>query len=110
VFMSFGDVDDSKKTVVGFGACGLAVAILLAAIRIYMFYQYQDVVYGDGDWFNTFTLILWPSAFYLTVMQAKEPITVAIVVWSIAVFSNALIYAFVGWIVWRVRRLLQPRS
>jgi hypothetical protein len=93
-----------KKMVVVFGACGLAVAILLAGIRIYMLHQYQDVV---GDWFNTLTLILWPSAFYLTVMQAKTPLAVAVVVWSVAILANALIYAFVGWIVWRVGRFLR---
>jgi cobalamin synthase len=62
-----------KRTVLIFGAFGLAVAVLLAGIRIYLLYQYQDVV----DWFNTLTLIVWPSAFYLTVMQAKAPPTVA---------------------------------
>jgi hypothetical protein len=62
-----------------------------------------------GKWFNAFTLILWPSAFYLTVLQAKEPITKVIVVWSIAILANALIYAFVGWIICRLRRLFQPR-
>jgi hypothetical protein len=98
-----------KKMVVRFSGCGLAVAILLAAIRIYMLYQYPDVVYGDGPWFNTFTLILWPGAFYLTVMQAKAPVNVAAVVWSVAIFSNGLIYAFVGWIVWCVSRFLRPR-
>jgi len=94
-----------KKIVVVFGACGLAVAFLLAGIRIYMLYQYQDVV---GDWFNTLTLILWPSAFYLTVMQEKAPPTVVVVVWSVAIFANALIYAFVGWIAWRLGRLMRP--
>jgi hypothetical protein len=92
-----------KRTVLIFGAFGLAVAVLLAGIRIYLLYQYQDVV----DWFNTLTLIVWPSAFYLTVMQAKAPPTVAAVVWSVAIFANALIYAFVGWIVWRVGRFLR---
>jgi hypothetical protein len=97
-----------KKTIVAFGVCGLTVAILLAAIRVYMLYEYQDVIYGD--WFDTFTLILWPSAFYLTVMQAKAPVTVAVVVWSVAIFSNALIYAFVGWMVRCASCLLRPGS
>lgn len=56
-----------KKTVLIFGACGLVVAILLGLIRIYLLYQYPDVVY-DGEWFNIFTLILWPGAFYLTIL------------------------------------------
>jgi hypothetical protein len=94
-----------KKTLVlTSGAIGLTVAFLLAGIRIYMLYEYQGVV---EDWFNTFTLILWPGAFYLTVMQAKAPPTVAVVVWSVAIFANVLIYAFVGWIIWRVGRFLR---
>jgi hypothetical protein len=99
---------NQKKIIVIFGACGLAIAILLAVIRIYLLSQYPDVVYGDGEWFDTFTLILWPGAFYLTVMQAKEPITKVVAVCSIAILANALIYAFVGWIVWRAGRFLRP--
>jgi hypothetical protein len=68
----------------------------------------------SGCWlwglFDTLTLILWPSAFYLTVLQAKEPITVTVAVWALAIFFNALIYACVGWTVWCVSRLLRPKS
>jgi hypothetical protein len=101
---------NQKKIVVIFGACGLIVAILLGVIRIYLLYQYPDVVYGNGEWFNTFTLILWPGAFYLTILQAKEPITKVVIVFSIAIAANALIYVFVGWIVLRARRLLGSRT
>lgn len=96
-----------RKTIVAFGVCGLTIAILLGAIRLYLLHRYRGDV---EDWFNSLTLIFWPGAFYLTVMQAKAPATVALVVWSVAIFANALIYAFVGGIVWRVSRFLRPRS
>jgi len=96
-----------RKTIVAFGVCGLTIAIVLAAIRLSLLYRYRGDV---EDWFNSLTLIFWPGAFYLTVMQAKAPATLALVVWSVAIFANALIYAFVGWIVWRLSRLFQTRS
>jgi hypothetical protein len=95
-----------RKTIVAFGVCGLTIAILLAAIRLYLLYRYRGEV---EDWFNSLTLIFWPGAFYLTVMQARAPVTVALVVWSVAIFANTLVYAFVGWIAWRVSRFLRPR-
>ncbi len=99
-----------KKTlIVTFGLLGLFVAIVLAAIRLYMLYhepQYRDVLYGA--WFDTLTLILWPSSFYLTVMVSKEPPKVAVVVWSIAILLNPLIYGFVGWVVWRILKAVSP--
>lgn len=96
-----------KKTlIVTFGLFGLFVSVLLASIRLYMLGhdpQYRDVLYGG--WFDTLTLILWPSSFYLTVMLDKEPIKVAVFVWSIAVLFNPFIYGFVGWTVWRISRV-----
>ena len=86
-----------KKFVISFGLLGLLVAILLAGMRLYMLHhepQFQDVMYGG--WFDTVTLIFWPSAFYLSIMVAEEPIKVAAVVWSVAIFFNPIIYALVG--------------
>jgi hypothetical protein len=68
---------------------------------------YRDVLYGG--WFDTITLILWPSSFYLTIMVGKEPAKVVFVVWSIAVLLNPAIYALVGWLAWRLSRAVnQP--
>ena len=100
-----------RKFISSFGCVGLFVAVLLAGIRLYMLYhelQYWDVMYGG--WFDTLTLILWPSSFYLTVLQSEEPAKVAFVVWSIAVLLNPAIYALVGWLVWRLLRAVNQRE
>jgi hypothetical protein len=97
-----------RKFLFSFGCAGFFIAVLLAGIRLYMLYhepQYQDVMYGG--WFDTLTLILWPSAFYLTLLQSEEPAKVAFVVWSVAVLFNPLIYAVVGWLVWRLGRVVK---
>src|SRR5215472_7594709 len=44
---------------------GLAVAILPVMIRV-------SPSAPDATWFDTLTLAPWPSAFYLTVLQARE--------------------------------------
>jgi hypothetical protein len=41
-------------------------------------------------------------------MAGKEPVKVAVVVWSVAVVFNALIYGLVGWVVWRVSKGVNP--
>ena len=90
-----------RKFLSSFGCVGLFVAVLLAGARLYMLYhepQYRDVM--CGGWFDTLTLILWPSSFYLTVLQSEEPAKVAFVVWTIAVLLNPAIYVLVGWLVW----------
>ena len=82
------------KFLFSFGCVGLFVAVLLAGIRLYMLYhepQYQNVMYGG--WFETLTLILWPSSCYLTLLQSEEPAKVAFAVWSVAVLLNPVIYA-----------------
>src|ERR1700689_2284775 len=87
-----------KRIVIGFGAFGLFMAIVLAAVRIFMLYhaaEYGDVLYGQ--FFTYFTLALWPGSFYLTVMQAKQPVQTAVVVWIVAIVLNAVLYGFVGW-------------
>jgi hypothetical protein len=92
-----------RKVLFSFGCVGLFISVLLAGIRLYMLHhepQYQDVMYGG--WFDTLTLILWPSSLYLTVLQSEEPAKVAFVVWSVAVLLNPAIYALVGWVVWRL--------
>ena len=68
--------------------------------------QYLDALYGG--WFDTLTLILWPGAFYVTVMVAEEPIKVAAFVWSIAVLLNPLICGFAGWVIWRISKMVNP--
>ena len=100
-----------RKFLSGLGCVGLFVAVLLAGIRLCMLYhepRYQDVLYGG--WFDTITLILWPSSFYLTVLQSKESAKVAFVVWTIAVLFNPAIYALVGWLVWRLLRAVNQRE
>lgn len=100
-----------REFLFGCGCVGLFVAILLAGVRLYMLYhepQYQDVMYGG--WFDTITLILWPGAFYLTVMQSKEPVKIAFFVWTVAVLLNPAIYAIVGWSLWRLSRAVKPRE
>jgi hypothetical protein len=67
----------------------------LAGIRIYVFShqpQYQEFLSGDWNWFDTATMIFWPGAFFLRVMQGEEPVKVAIVVWGIAVLANPLLF------------------
>ena len=81
-----------RKFLFNFACIGLFVAVLLAGIRLYMLYhepQYQDVMYGG--WFDTLTLIFWPNAFYLTVLQSKEPAKVVFVVCSVAILFNPVI-------------------
>ena len=100
------DSNMKKTIIVTFSLFGLFVAILLAGVRLYMLYhepRYRDVLYGG--WFDTLTLIFWPRSFYLTVMVGKEPVKVAVVVWSVAVLFNALVYGLVGWVVWRVSKV-----
>jgi hypothetical protein len=99
-----------KKTlIVTFSLSGLFIAIVLLVIRLYMLHHepfYRDVLYGG--WFDTLTLILWPGAFYLTVMQSREPLKEVIFVCSIAILFNPLIYGLVGWVFWRVSEGLNP--
>jgi|HubBroStandDraft_4_1064222.scaffolds.fasta_scaffold105670_2 hypothetical protein len=99
-----------KKIILTFALCGLCVALVFAGARLYMLRNeplYREVL--NGEWFDFLTLCFWPSAFYLSVMQADEPVKTAIVVWSIAILANPVIYACFGWLVWRVfRRTANP--
>ena len=97
-----------KKFLISFALCGLGVAILLAAARIYMLHNASphDDVLNEG-WFDILTLILWPSAIYLGILKSAEPAKVVFVVYSIAVSSNAIIYGGVGWLVWRFARFME---
>jgi hypothetical protein len=70
--------------------------------------QYRDVMYGG--WFDTLTLILWPSSFYLTVLQNEEPAKVVFAVWSVGILLNPAIYVLVGWLVWRLIRVVNRRG
>jgi hypothetical protein len=98
-----------KRLIVTFALVGLFVAIILAAIRIYM--RMHESEYGDaiyGGWFDIVTLVLWPSAFYLSILMEKESASVVIKVWTIAILFNPLIYAAVGWLIWRIAKLANP--
>jgi hypothetical protein len=89
-----------KKIVLGFGALGLFMALVLGAMRLFMLYheaQYSDVLYGAS--FTYTTLLFWPGSFYLMVLQGEEPPLVGVVVWTIAILVNPAIYAFVGWLI-----------
>jgi hypothetical protein len=86
---------------------GLFIAVSFAAVRLYTLgrlSQYEGVLYGG--WFDTMTLIFWPSSFYLTVLVSKEPVERAIIVWSIAILPNVPIYGVAGWVMWRLSRAL----
>jgi hypothetical protein len=88
-----------KKIVIGFASFGFFMAIVLAAVRLFMLYhaaEYGDVLYGQ--FFTYFTLALWPGSFYLTILQAKEPVQTVVVVWIVAIVFNAVWYGFVGWV------------
>ena len=88
-----------KKIVIGFSAFGMFMAIVLAAVRIFMLYhaaEYGDVLYGE--FFTYFTLAIWPGSFYLTILQAKQPVQTAVVVWIVAIVLNGVLYGFVGWV------------
>lgn len=98
-----------KKIILVSAACGFFIASILAAIRIYLLHSYPLYLYSDSAaWFQILTFILWPSAFYLTVLQdSSEPLKVVVKVWSIAILFNALIYVPVGWLVWRFARYME---
>ena len=92
-----------KKIVIGFASFGLFMAIVLAAARIFTIYhaaEYGDVLYGE--FFTYFTLALWPGSFYLTILQAKQAVHTAVVVWIVAIVLNAVLYGFVGWVLSKV--------
>jgi|ERR1700722_11618263 hypothetical protein len=95
-----------KRLITTFALVGLFVAVVLAAIRIYMLRhapEYDDVLYGG--WFDTVTLVLWPSALYLSILMEKEPAKVVVTVLGIAIAFNPLIYAAGGWLIWRIAKL-----
>jgi hypothetical protein len=92
-----------KKIVIGFASFGLFMAIVLAAVRLFMIYhaaEYGNVLYGE--FFTYFTLSLWPDSFYLTILQAKEPVQTFVVVWIVAIVLNAVLYGIVGWVFLKV--------
>ena len=99
-----------KKIITTFSLVGLFVAIILAAIRIYMLRHEQE--YGDAlysGWFTTLTLLFWPGAFYLSILMQEEPIKVVVKVWTIAILFNPLIYGIIGWTVWRISEFVNPK-
>jgi MFS family permease len=96
-----------KKFLVTLALCGLGIALVLAAVRLYIPDHDPLYFYGDGEWFNTLSLILWPSVFYLAILQYEDPAKVVFVVWSIAILFNAIIYGAVGWLVWRFARFMK---
>jgi hypothetical protein len=88
-------------------ACvGFLVAIVMMLTRFYVLQH--DPLYGS--WFDILTLILWPSAFYLTVMQSAEPPKVVFFVYSVAVLLNSVIYTLIGWLVWSVTKRIRPSN
>ena len=100
-----------KKFVLTFGLLGFVVALVLAGVRLYLLAhqpQYQEVLYGDWNWFDTVTMIFWPGSFYLSVMQSEEPLKVEVVVFSIAVLTNPILYGFIGWVFWRIAKAFDP--
>lgn len=96
-----------KKFVGRFALCGLAIALVLAAVRLYILHHEPLYFYGDGMWFNTLSLILWPSVSYLALIEYKDPAKVVFVMWSVAILFNAIIYGVAGWLVWRFARFME---
>jgi hypothetical protein len=96
-----------KKFVLTFALSGLSIAIVLAAVRLYILHHAPMYFYGDGVWFNVLSLILWPSVSYLALVESETPAKVAFVMWSVAILFNAVIYGAVGWLVWRFARFME---
>jgi hypothetical protein len=96
-----------KKFVVIFALCGLGIALVLGAVRLYILHHQPLYFYGDGEWFNTLSLILWPSVSYLALVEYEDPVKVVFVMWSVAIAFNAVIYGAVGWLVWRFARFME---
>ena len=96
-----------KRIITTFALIGLLVAVILAAIRIYLLHDQTHYLDLYGGWFDIVTLVLWPSSFYLSILIQPEPATVVVVVWSISIFFNALIYAAVGWLLCRFAKILE---
>jgi hypothetical protein len=44
----------------------------------------------------------WPGIFYTMLIETGDPIRRVIAIWAIAALSNAVLYGFVGWLVWRL--------
>ncbi len=95
-----------KKFVLTFALCGLAIALVLAAVRLYILHHDPMYFYGEGEWFNSLSLILWPSVFYLALVEYEDPAKVVFVMWSVAIAFNAVIYGAVGWLVCRIARFM----
>jgi hypothetical protein len=96
-----------KKFLVTFALCGLGIAMVLAAVRLYMFYTdpLSDALNEGG--FIVFTLVLWPGAFYLGILKDAEPAKQIFFVYGVAVLLNGAIYGAVGWLVWRFARFME---
>ena len=94
-----------RKFLLTFGGVGFFVAIVLLVARLYL--ANHDPLYGG--WFDIFTVILWPGAFYLFVLQSSEPPKVVFFVYSVAVLLNVFIYTLIGWVTWRIaKRIHRP--
>lgn len=96
-----------KKFVVTFALCGMSVALILAAIRLYLFCTDPSSDAMNEGPFIIFTFILWPGAFYLGILQDAEPAKEIFFVYSVAVLLNAAIYAGFGWLAWRFARFME---
>jgi hypothetical protein len=91
-----------------FAFVGLIVAVLFAAVRLYLIHNPaadQNLIYGG--WFDSVTLILWPPSFYLTILMKKEPLSTQFIVWSIAILANPILYALLGWLAWRIAKVMR---
>jgi hypothetical protein len=96
-----------RKFVLAFGSVGIIVAVLLGAVRLcILHYSPESLHGGEFGWLDTLTLTLWPSAFYLTVLQAKEHTGAQVIVWGLAIVFNAPIYGLVGWFAWRLSKAM----
>ena len=96
-----------KKFVLTFALCGLGIALVLGALRLYILHHDPLYFYGDGEWFNTLSLILWPSVSYLAILQYADSTKEAVIVWSVAILFNAIVYGAVGWLVWRFAKFME---
>jgi len=92
-----------RKFLLTFACVGFFVAIVLLVVRFYL--ANHDPLYPG--FFDQLTVILWPGAFYLFVLQTSEPTKVVVFVYSIAVLLNVVIYTLIGWVIWSIAKRIQ---
>ena len=93
-----------NRVVLVFAALGLAVPAVLAHFTFYLSPLPKGRGYTSLDRFLwSIVPYLWPSA---PIVLASGSMADAILFWTISLALNALIYSGLGWILWRVGRIV----